>query len=135
MSTTVRIEFNAAEALATRGLGTSDRVQQIFTSECARFMDEYVPMQTGILKNTRSIELDRIVFNQPYARFHYFGKLMLASNGSTWARSGERKVLTDKDMAYHGSPTRGPFWDKRMWADNKDTILSTAAKAAGGRYE
>lgn len=135
MSTTVRIEFDTAAALAKRGLGPSDRTQRVFTSECARHMDKYVPMLEGTLKNTEDVEADKIIFVMPYSRYHYYGKLMLAPNGSAYAKLGERKVLTERDMIYHGAPMRGPFWDKRMWADNKDAILDTTARAAGGRYE
>lgn len=135
MSTTIRLEFDAAKALAKRGLGISDRVQRVFTSECAGAMDRYVPMRNGILKNTADVQLDCVIYNQPYAHYHYVGELYLAPNGSCWAKEGERKVNSGRLMTYRGAPMRGPLWDKRMWADHRDDILNTTARECGGRYE
>ena len=112
--------------LKKRGLEPSGRVQKLLTNEVARHMDKYVPMQQGVLKNTRIIEDDSITFIQPYARYHYYGKLMVGR---------APKELTDKDMTYHGAPTRGPFWDKRMWQDKGGVILDKIARAAGGKAE
>ena len=99
---------------------------------CAREMDQYVPMQQGLLKNTRIIGYDTVTFNMPYARFQYNGKVMVAPSGSTWAKKGERKTVIDRELTYHGAPKRGAFWDKRMWSDKKNKILSETARIAGG---
>ena len=114
---------DAGTMLRKRGLEPSGRIQKLFTNEVARLADPYVPMQQGILKNTRIIEDDGIIYNQPYSRYHYRGKLMVGR---------APKKLTDKDMTYHGAPKRGPYWDKRMWADKKSVILAGIAKEAGG---
>ena len=52
-----------------------------------------------------------------------------------FADKGERKVVTGRDLRYHGAPKRGKLWDKRMWADKKNKILNDVAKAAGGKAE
>ncbi|HWQ76557.1 MAG TPA: minor capsid protein [Syntrophomonas sp.] len=117
---------NIDTMLKKRGLEPSGRVQKLLTDEVARYMDKYVPMQQGILKNTRIIEEDSITFIQPYSRYHYYGKLMVGR---------APKELTDKDMTYHGAPTRGPFWDRRMWQDKGSIIMDKIAKAAGGKAE
>ncbi len=127
---------SAAEMLRRRGLEPGGRVQKLFTNECARHMDPYVPMQTGILKNTRDIEDDGVTYRGPYAQFQYYGKVMVGVRSrSAWAKPGERKVVTDKDLTYHGAPMRGPLWDVRMWADRGRAILNAIAKAAGGKAE
>ena len=38
---------------------------------------------------------------------------MLTKNGSSWAKKGEKKFVTDIDMKYHTSGT-GPKWDRLM---------------------
>ena len=88
--------------LKRRGLNPSGRVQRLMTTECARQMDPYVPMRQG--------------------------------TGSAYAKSGEPKkyVSPPKDLQYHGAPKRGPYWDKRMWADKGKQITVKIAKAAGG---
>lgn len=127
---------DAATILRKRGLEPNGRVQQFFTSECARYMDDYIPMQQGTLKNQRVIRLKEIEYTAPYARFHYYGKVMIGIHSrSAWAKQGERKIVTEKDLKHHGAPMRGPFWDKRMWADKKTEILNAVAKLAGGKAQ
>jgi len=110
--------------LRKRGLQVNGPVQSFFTNECAKFMDKYVPMQSGILKNTRVVGKNYVMYIMPYARYHYYGKLMVGR---------APKKLTDIDMKYHGAPNRGPFWDKRMWAENGSRITEATARYAGGR--
>jgi len=124
---------DACTMLRKRGLEPNGRAQKIFTLTCAKEMDPYVPMQQGILKNTRLIGADSVTYLGPYARFHYYGKLMLGIlTHSAWARKGERKAVTEVDLDYHGAPKRGPFWDRRMWTDKKEKIVRVVAAAAGG---
>ena len=127
---------DAATMLRKRGLEPGGRVQRLFTSEVAKHSDPYIPMQQGILKNTRIIGADNITYNSPYARFHYYGKVMVGvKSRSAYAKLGEKKVVVDKDLEHHGAPRRGPFWDKRMWADKKRVIVRNVAAAAGGKAE
>ena len=122
--------------LRKRGLEANGRVQRIFTQTVAKELDPFVPMQTGILKNTRIIGVDSITYNGPYARFHYHGKLMVGIiTHSAWAKSGERKILTETDLVHHGAPKRGPYWDVRMWPERSRVILNVVARAAGGTPE
>ena len=113
--------------LRKRGLEPSGRVQKILTSECVRYMDKYTPMSPGAgahFKNRVQVEDDGAIYPGPYAKYHFYGKLMVGR---------APKKLTNKDMVYHGAPKRGPFWDRRMWADKKSVIMDEIAKAAGGR--
>ena len=130
----VEVNINGASTmLAKRGLQTGGRMQKLFTSECARFMDKYVPMQQGTLKNTRIIGDDYVTYNTPYARFQYYGKVMVGEKShSPWASRGEPKKLTDRDISYHGAPMRGAYWDKRMWQDHKNDIINGIANRMGG---
>lgn len=121
--------------LRRRGLETGGRVQRMFTAECARQMDPYVPMQQGTLKNTRFIGPNYVEYKGPYAHYQYVGKLMVGVvTGSAYAKSGEPKkyATPSKDMRYHGAPKRGPYWDKRMWVDKGRRITRKTATLAGG---
>jgi len=55
--------------------------------------------------------------------------------GSPWARRGEKKILTDRDLVHDKSkhPMAGPFWFERMKADHKEDILEGARKVAGAK--
>ena len=133
----VEVKMDSVGAiLRRRGLETGGRVQRLFTAECARQMDPYVPMRQGTLKNTRYIGVDYVEYKGPYAHYQYIGKLMVGINtGSAYAKSGEPKKYASppKDLQYHGSQKRGPLWDKRMWSDKGDQITAKIAAAAGGK--
>lgn len=127
--------IDAGKILRRRGLQPGGPVQRWFTTECARLMDSYVPMQSGPLKNAKYIGYDQVEYRTPYAHYQYRGVLMLAPNGSCWARTGERKHDSDRELTYHGAPKRGKEWDKRMWADHGKRLTAQAARMCGGRVK
>ncbi len=48
----------------------------------------------------------------PYARFLYFGHLMVGENGSSWAKAGETKSVTNKELDFQKgkNPNAGAAW-------------------------
>lgn len=126
--------------LKERGLQDMGPVQKYIDSECIRLMAPYTPMRNGFLMRSATLgtkigsgEINQIA---PYAKYQYYGKLMVSSiTGSAWARYGEKKVLTDKDLVHDKSrhPQAGPFWFERMKAEHKEEILNGARKVAGAK--
>lgn len=111
-----------------------DRVQKFIDSECIRLMAQYTPMQNGLLQKSVTfgtrVGSGVIFYNSPYARYQYYGKLMVSSvTGSAWARSGETKVLTGKDLIYskrqHSNAQKR--WFETMKTNHKRQILRGAA--------
>jgi hypothetical protein len=74
-------------------------------------MDEFVPRSAGTdggsLRETVSIEVDRITYESPYARYQYHG---MREDGSHVVK-------------HYTTPGTGPYWDKRMWSVKKDDVL------------
>ncbi len=136
----MKFEMKSAARLAEeRGLMPGGKVQRFIDNECIRRMDPYTPRITGALIKTATLGTDigsgLIEQTSPYARYLYYGKLMVSSEtGSPWAKYGESKVLTDRDLQYSkaSNPAAGSFWFERMKADHKESILSGARKMAGG---
>ena len=102
-------------------------------------MKPYTPMLSGVLIKSATLgstigngEITQIA---PYARYQYYGKLMVSSiTGSAWATKGESKVLTDKNLTYSKiNPNAGSFWFERMKSDHKKAILNGARKLSGAR--
>ena len=86
-------------------------------------MDKYVSMDTSMLKNNKRYPNNHsIKYVSPYAKYQYYGKLMLAKNGSSWAKLGETKVKTNKDLKYRSSG-RGAKWDKLMLQRRKNDLV------------
>ncbi len=117
-----------------------ETAQKFVDSECIRLMVPYTPMLNGILMKSpvlgTKIGSGQIVYLKPYARYQYYGKLMVSSvTGSAFASMGEKKVLTNVDLVHNttsGHSRAGPFWFERMKADRLPQILKGAAKYSGG---
>lgn len=117
-----------------------DRAQKFIDSECIRLMKPFTPFKNGILEKSATLgtklgsgEIKQIA---PYARYQYYGELMVSSiTGSSYARNGEKKVLTGTPLNYSTSkhPNAGKLWFERMKAAHKDQILKGANKIAGGK--
>lgn len=114
--------------------------QRFVDSTCIRYMDPYTPAQNLVLTKSATIgtvigsgEIHQIA---PYARYQYYGMLMVSSvTGSSFASRGEKKVLTDTPLRYSGArhPQAGKLWFERMKADKQEAILQGAAKILGAK--
>ncbi len=116
-----------------------ESAQKFVDSECIRLMVPYTPMLNGILMKSPVLGTDigsgHIYYFNPYARYQYYGKLMVSSiTGSAYASMGEKKVLTNVDLVHQKlkHPLAGSFWFDRMKADRGQQILRGAAKYSGG---
>lgn len=104
-----------------------NNAQSYVDSEVLRLSEPYVPFQSGMLKLSGQlgtvIGSGLVVYNAPYARYQYYGMVMVGR---------APKQLTDTPLTYHGAPKRGKLWFERCKADHKEQILRGAAKIAGG---
>lgn len=108
-------------------------VQKYVDSECIRLMAQYTPMKNGMLQHNAIMSIrigsGKITYTSPYARYQYYGKLMVSGvTGSAWARYGESKVLTGTDLTYskrHHSKAQ-KLWFETMKTARKEQILRGA---------
>lgn len=143
MKIKIKTDVNTVRILRERGVGDSRDVAYLLASEVARLSDPYVPLAPGPgahMKNAYTVTTDEkgatITYRGPYAHYQYTGEVMVgAKSGSAYAKSGEPKVGTGRELTYHGAPMRGKEWDKRMWADRGDEILDGVAHYMGGRVK
>lgn len=91
---------------ANLGIEPNGRVQKFFTNTCYRYMDKYVPKDTGALREIVTIDSDRITYEQPYAHAQYIGEV----NG------GQVKNYT--------TPGTGPYWDERMKSAEMQDVIA-----------
>lgn len=136
----VKVNISPEAIIRSRRLGKGQAVHKFFTNEVRRVSDNYVPFRAGALKNNVTIDDNgtAITYNSPYARYHWYGKLMVDPEYGVgalydedygyWSRPGVKKVLTDKDLSYTGAPMRGPKWTLRAFADNKEAIEKSIEK-------
>ena len=140
---TVKIDVSKPrKILENHGLEKGGRVQTFFTSEIMRKSDPYVPFSSGPLKNTARMtdDKDGIIYNQPYARVHWYGRVMVdpvtkkgafySPEYGFWSRPKVQTEKSNRVMKYQGAPLRGPHWVTRCWLDNKYDIISSTEKFA-----
>lgn len=107
--------------------GRYSRAQMFIDSEVLRLSSPYIPFQSSMLEKSgilgTNIGSGVVVWNAPYARYLYYGKVMVGR--------APKKVI-NKDIQFHGAPMRGAFWFERMKKDKGKSIIDGAAKIAGG---
>ena len=121
---TVKVKINSTnKILKDHGLDQDGRAIRFLRDDADRLMNPYIPMDNGMLRRNKSYPSNHeIKYISPYAKYQYYGKLMIAKNVSSWAKKGEKKVLTSRNLKYHTSGT-GPKWNELMMQRNKNTLI------------
>lgn len=133
-----RLELDSLQnILKRRGLEERGKIQKMCDSEVLRQCEPYTPRDTGTLVNSGTLATDigsgEVIWNAPYAKYQYYGMLMVSpSTGSSWAKPGEKKVLTNTPLTYHGGGMRGKMWFERWKADRGAELIRKLAAEAGG---
>lgn len=92
------------------GIDPNGKVQKFLVNNCARHMDKYVPFDAGNLADYR-IEGNTVVYEQPYARYQYFGI----------REDGTRKIV-NRTLTHH--PLASSYWDKKMISAEIDDVIN-----------
>lgn len=97
--------FLDKNAVKMRIQGASERAVAEVSKQVLADCNEFCPEDHGVLINSSEIHSNfkkgLLVWSTPYARYLYYGLLMVDSvTGSSWARKGSTKVLTDKPLHY-----------------------------------
>ena len=139
MGTRIKVEMKPIATILTRlGIDKTGDVQTQLTRIINKRITRYMPYRTGALSTKlkyikSSTEIEVLA---PYARYQYYGKVMVNSvTGKGHALIPDvgyryKKVAilkaTDRDLKYDTTkhPNAGPFWDRRMMAAEKDAIVS-----------
>lgn len=132
---------NTSTIKAHLGINPNGRVQKYFTKRCADYMDKYVPMDTGALRNNIVITEDQIQYQSPYAHYMYIGKLYVMENGKGayynekycfWSKKGVAKTMTETPLKY-SKPGSGSYWDKKMWTAEGQNVIDEVQKYIRGK--
>ena len=119
------------------------KAEHALAVQVMRDTDPFVPMLTGSLMQRTHVEGytagdfgpgsgNVIVYPGPYARFLYYGKVMVDPNtGSTYAPKGGTKVVTDRNLVFNHTahPQAQAHWCEASKAQNLDKWLRVADKA------
>ena len=115
----------------------SARTKHILAIQMAKDTEPYVPARTKSLANRTQVKGDTIIYPGPYARFLYYGKLMIDPvTRSAWARKGATKVVTGKDLNIRKSvhSKAQAYWFEASKAQNLDKWKQVARRAAQSEF-
>lgn len=125
----VRVKMKPVNTILTRmGVKPDGDVQMFVTNTVNRRITRYMPFRSGALatklKHIKSATEIEVL--GPYARYQYYGKAM---------EGPAPKVVTDRDLKYDKTknPLAGPFWDRRMIANEGAQIAADVRRYVSGR--
>lgn len=126
--------------------GRGNQLQKFIDATILESIEPYLPRDTGELvtsgKLNTVIGSGRLIWKTPYARYLYYGMLMVDPvfgvgafhdpvTGRFWSRRGVRKVLTDVPLKFRGGGKRGSFWAERYLRDNLSALEKNIQLKAG----
>jgi len=93
---------------------------------------KFVPALTLSLDRRTRVEGNKIIYPGPNSQYLYYGKLMVdPDTGSSWAKKGAVKVLTDKDLIFNKSvhSLAQSHWFESSKALNKDNWIKLSKES------
>lgn len=108
------------------------KAEHIVAVQMEKDTSPYVPFLTGSLDQRTQVVGNAIIYPGPYARFLYYGKVMVdPETGSTYAKKGMTKVLTDKNLEFNkaGHNQAQSYWFEASKAENLEKWIRIADKA------
>jgi hypothetical protein len=112
-------------------LPSTNKAEKILAVQVMKDTDKFVPALTGNFAQRVHLEESTIVYPGPFARFLYYGKVMIYEpTGSTWAPKNEHKVVTGRDLVMNKSmhPLASSYWFEVSKAANLETWLKVAER-------
>lgn len=135
----VKFTINASgfNRIAAQMASAGPKAKHAMALQMAKDTEPYVPARTKSLANRTRVEDDVIIYPGPYARFLYYGKLMIdPKTGSSWATKGATKVVTGKNLdistAVHGKAQA--HWFEASKAQNKQKWVRVAGKVMQSEF-
>ena len=126
------VHTSGLDSLREKVSSASDKAAHIVAMQVRKDTSPYVPALTGSLDKRTRVDEGEIIYPGPYARYLYFGKLMVdPATGSSYAQKGSTKVLTDKNLVFnkamHGQSQS--HWFEASKAENLEKWVRVADKA------
>lgn len=108
------------------------KAEHIVAVQVKKDTSPYVPWLNGMLDRKTDVIGNAVIYDTPYARFLYYGKVMVdPETGSTYAPKDGTKVLTDKNLVFNtsGHAQAQSHWFEASKAENLDKWIRVADKA------
>lgn len=118
---TMKLKLNSFnQIIKDHGLNENGGVTRFLRDDVDRLSDPYIPMESGILKNTKTYPSNhKIRYTSPYSHYMYKGKKAVGPSRP----KGVKRTISNMPLKYQGAPKRGAEWEKRMMNDRKKDII------------
>lgn len=129
---TFKVHTSGLDAIKSRLNATCTKAAHAMAMQAMEDTKPFVPALTGSLTQRTRVEKSNIIYPGPYARFLYYGKVMVDPNtGSTYAPKGGTKMLTNRNLVFNKAihPQAQAHWFEASKAQNLDKWVRVAAKA------
>ena len=126
------VKADGFDALQEKLAQACTKAEHIVATQVRKDTSPYVPFLTGSLDERTQVVGNSVVYPGPYARYLYYGKVMVdPGTGSTYAKKGMTKVLTDKKLEFNkaGHNQAQSYWFEASKAENLKEWISVADKA------
>lgn len=132
MTVNFHVNSSGMQQLNAKIANAGSRAENILAQQVKKDTSPFVPFLTGSLDQRTQVIGNTVVYPGPYARFLYYGKVMVdPETGSTWAKPGGTKVVTDRNLvftkAFHHQACA--HWFETSKALNLQKWLRVAANA------
>ena len=126
------VKADGFDALQEKIAQACSKAEHALAVQAQKDTSPFVPFLTGSLDQRTQVVGDSIIYPGPYARFLYYGKVMIdPETGSTYAPKGGTKVQTDKNLVFNtsGHSQVQSHWFEASKAENLDKWIRVADKA------
>ena len=126
------VKAEGFDALQEKIAQACSKAEHALAVQVQKDTSPFVPFLTGSLDQRTQVVGDSIIYPGPYARFLYYGKVMIdPETGSTYAPKGGTKVLTDKNLVFNtsGHSQAQSHWFEASKGENLDKWIRVADKA------
>nr|DAK54298.1 MAG TPA: Minor capsid protein [Caudoviricetes sp.] len=125
------IDTSGMDAVKESIASACSRAEHTLAVQVKKDTEPFVPMLNGVLRGKTKVVGNLIVYDGPYARYLYYGKLYVDPlTGSSYARDGVTKVpaVPEKDLIFH-KPGTCSHWFEASKAQNTEKWVRVAEKA------
>lgn len=140
MSLKFSVDVSGMDEVKRQLARACSRAESVLAQQVMKDTIPFVPALTGsLMVRTRihpeyrgEIVGNSIVYPGPYARFLYYGKVMVdPATGSTYAPKGGHKVTTDRNLVFNTTmhPQAQAHWFDASKAQNMEKWVRVADKA------
>lgn len=96
------VQMSGISSIPENLASASEKAEHLVAVQVQKDTSPYVPALTGSLDQRTRVDGGNVVYPGPYARYLYYGKLMVdPETGSSYAKAGSTKVLTDKGLVFN----------------------------------